>query len=98
MKLKTFYNIILQNKIKSLIILIIMNKLSCELEEQYKYKNEPNKDLIKKAEKEIKDDKKPIDPKFIFDKKFKKNNKISYRKPKTENAEKINSLDDLMFK
>jgi hypothetical protein len=75
-----------------------MNKLSCELEEQYKYKNEPNKDLIKKAEKGIKDDKKPIDPKFIFNKNFKKKKGIAYRKPKTENTEKINSLDDLMYK
>ena len=75
-----------------------MSELSCEIEEQYKFKNEPNKSLIKKAEKEIKEDKKPIDPKFIFNKNFKNKKGVSYRKPKKDNTVKINSLEDLMYK
>ena len=70
-----------------------------ELEEQYKYKNEPMKQMIKKAEKKIEDKKKPIDPKYIFvDIKMPKHNKKKYRKPDNgKNELEFDKMEDMIF-
>lgn len=69
-----------------------------ELENQFDYNKQPNKTILKKAEKKVAEAKKSIDPKYIFDKSFKKKKgSPAYRKPKTGNDEKQNSLEDLMY-
>lgn len=75
-----------------------MNKdQECEIENQFQYDKQPNKKIIKKAEKKLADNKKPIDPKYIFNKTFKKKKGIAYRKPSSDNNEKLNNLDDMMY-
>jgi len=71
-----------------------------ELEEMYKYNNQPMKQILKKAEKKEDDKKKPIDPKYIFDNvkipKSKKGKK--FRKPDNgKNELDFNKLDDMIF-
>lgn len=73
------------------------NKTECEIENQFQYNKQPNLTIIKKAEKQVADNKKPIDPKYIFDKSFKKKKGVAYRKPNKDNSEKLNSIEDLMF-
>ena len=60
-----------------------------ELEEQYKIKNEPMKQMLKKAEKKVEEKKKPINP---------KRNKMKYRKPEAENNKiDFNNIEDMIF-
>lgn len=71
-----------------------------ELEEQYKYDNQPIKNIIKKAKKKEDDKKKPIDPKYIFDNVNipKSKRKKKYRKPDNgKNELDFNKIDDMIF-
>ncbi len=71
-----------------------------ELEEQYKYNNQPMKLIINKAKKKEDDKKKPIDPKYIFEnvKIPKSKRKVKFRKPDDKkNDLDLNNLEDMVF-
>jgi len=71
-----------------------------ELEEQYKYNNQPMKLIINKAKKKEDDKKKPIDPKYIFEnvKIPKSKRKVKFRKPDDKkNDLNLNNLEDMVF-
>ena len=71
-----------------------------ELEEQYKFNNQPINNIIKKAKKKEDDKKKPIDPKYIFENVNipKGKNKKKYRKPDDgKNELEFNKIDDMIF-
>ena len=72
-----------------------------ELEQQFKFKNEPLKDMLKKAEKKENDKKKPIDPKYIFENinlNSKNYKKKKYRKPEDKkNNLEFDKMEDMIF-
>ena len=71
-----------------------------ELEEQYKYNNQPIQGIIKKAKKKEDDKKKSIDPKYIFENVSipKSKKKKKYRKPDDKkNDLNFDKIDDMVF-